>query len=79
MMVYMIQDLKELIEEYKAKGDPILCAFEFTNSYTKKRMYAAFTSCKYCDTNRIADVLNPIRIYKRGVWIGKYRFMNKVI
>jgi len=79
MTVDTIERLNALIKESWGRANEVECAFEYRNAYNNELLFAAFTHCCYCDIYESPAVLNPICIYKRGFWIGKYLFMNKVI
>jgi len=79
MTVDTIERLKELILESAGTCNEIMTAYEYTNAMNNQVMFAAFPTSYYCDIYESSAVLNPICIYKRGFWIGKYLFMNKVL
>jgi len=79
MTVETIETLKELIAECAGTGIEVVSVYEYRNAMNGQLMFAAFTRACYNDIYNSPAVLNPICIYKRGFWIGKYLFMNKVI
>jgi len=79
MTVDRIERLKAMIDEYAGTPNPIVSAYEYTNAMNNQVMFAAFTAYTYNDIHESPGVLRPICIYRRGFWIGKYLFMNKVI
>jgi len=79
MTVETIQDLKELVNEVHGKPYEIVTAWSYVSGYSKKTLFAAYTSFCYCDIHESPTILNPVLIYRSGEWLGKYRFMNKVI
>lgn len=79
MTIDTIERLKDMILECAGTGGEIVSAWEYTNIYNNQIMFAAFTCACYNDIHESPAVVNPICIYKRGFWIGKYLFMNRVI
>ena len=79
MTVDTIERLKDLIVEVAGTSGYVVSAWEYTNAMNKKIMFAAFTTSCVCDIFQSPAVLRPILIFRSGHFVGKYKFMNKVI
>lgn len=76
MTVDTIERLKELVDEVAGTSTAIVSAWEYTNAYNTKVMYAAFTKACYCDIFESPAVLHPKLIYRSGRFIKDYDYLN---
>lgn len=79
MTVDTIIRVKDLIDEIQGDGGHVVSAWQYVNRMNNKIMFAVFTDACYCDIFESPAVLRPKLIFRSGHYIGKYKFMNKVI
>jgi len=78
MTVDTIIRAKDLVEEMQADRMGVGSVWEYTNTMSRKLLFAVFPLDQFCDIHESPYVDRPVRIWKDGLWIGKYKFMNEV-
>jgi len=78
MTIDTIIRVKDVIDEIDAGGGYVVSVWKYVNAMNDKVMFALFTNSCYCDIFESPAVLRPKLIYRSGVFIGEYKFMNKV-
>ena len=79
MTVDTIERLKELVDEVAGTPGCIVSAWEYTNAYNNRVMFAAFTMACNCDIFESPAVLRPKLIYRSGRFIGEYDYLNDIL
>ena len=77
MTVDTIERLKALVDEVRGTSQEIVSAWEYTNAYNHKIMYAAFTLSCLCDIFESPAVFNPKLIYRSGKFMKWYEYLNR--
>ena len=77
MTVDTIDRLKALVDEVDGTPMLIVSAWEYTNAFNHKCMFAAFTVWCDCDIHESPAVENPVLIYWSNRFIGKYEYLNR--
>ena len=77
MTVDTIVRLKALVDEVAGTSNRIVSAWEYTNAFNHKIMFAAFTPVCLCDIFESPAVLRPKLIYRSSKFIGRYEYLNR--
>lgn len=78
MTVSSIEVAKDLVDEMQGQGLPVGSVWAYTHSITKLTLFAVFTAEQYCDIHESYYVDNPVLIWRDGLWIGDYEYVNDI-
>ena len=78
MTVSSIEVAKELVEEFIRQGLTVGSVWEYTHETTGLKLFTVFTVDQLCDIRETPYVKNPVRIWKNGLWLGDYEYVNHI-
>lgn len=73
MTVDTIKTVIKLLIELDSEAST---AWEYVNAMTGKKMFAVFTKSQVCDIFMSPSVRDPVPIWTKGKFIGKYAYLN---
>lgn len=66
----------EMIDECEGTSTQVDTVWEYENVYSGNLMFAVFTIVCINDIYVSPAVKNPVCIYEKGVWSGRYAYLN---
>lgn len=78
MTVSSIEVAKDLVDEMQGQGMTVGSVWVYTHSLNKSKLFTVFTAEQYCDIHESYYVENPELIWRDGLWIGEYEYINQI-
>jgi len=77
MTLSSIELTRDLVDEMQGKGLLVGSVYEYTNSISGTKLFAVFAIDTHCDIYESHFVKNPTRIWRDGLWLGDYLYLNE--
>jgi len=77
MTVETAQRARALVKEMLANNEQVYAVYEYTHKITHKLLFAVFLLSTYCDIYESPFCCKPKRIWRDGLWIGDYEYLNE--
>ena len=78
MTVDTAKRAKDLVDEMQANNEQVFAVYEYTHKIKHKVLYAVFLLSTYCDIYESSFYCKPKRIWRDGLFIGDYEYLNEV-
>ena len=77
MTIPTIEVAKALVDEMQGQGLRVGSVWEYRNKVSKSLLFAVFPIDQHCDIYESPYVEKPIRIWRDGLWIKHYEYLNE--
>ena len=78
MTVSSIQVAKDLVDEMQREGVTVGSVWVYVHTLNHSKQFAVYTDDQLCDIYETYYVENPARIWRDGLWLGEYKFVNNL-
>lgn len=78
MTVSSIEVAKDLVDEMLHQRLMVGSVWVYTHTTTSIKLFSVFTLDQLCDIHEAPYVKNPVRIWRKGVWLGDYEYLNHI-
>ena len=62
----------------QGQGLSVGSVYSYTHKLNKSKLFAVFTFDQPCDIYESPYVENPTRIWRDGLWLGEYEYVNEI-
>jgi len=78
MTVSSIEVVKDYVDEMQGQGLTVGSVWAYTHSLIKRKLFTVFTTEQYCDIHERYNVENLELIWRDGLWIGEFEYLNQI-